>query len=330
MLSNIKKRISSMILLVLCILCILVPVKSAYASGISGSASGISTASQTVYSGPSTSYTTVGSIGNGEYVSILNKERDLAWYHIVYTVNNTTSQKCGYVPLSGLTSISGNVYDQEYIGYQGYSTASQNVYSSPSRDIVAGSISNGEGVTVLEERANGFANVYFIEYSTSSGPKRGYVYGNIYKVANTGVARVTTTADLYYSHYTSGYQKAGTVYANEYVTVLAKEGDWVYVEYNTNSGRKRGYFSTGYLSYHSRLGWYNDLYDTSSWGDTWVDGTKTVYAGPSSTYANVGSVGNEVVRLYYGYLPYNGYYYIEYNTSSGLKKTGWIAMNLPW
>ncbi|MCI8548405.1 MAG: hypothetical protein HFJ38_05900 [Bacilli bacterium] len=326
MLSIIKKRSSFINLLMLCLVFTIIPAKPAYAYGITG-ISAISTANQTVYSGPSTSYATVGSIGSGEQVYILDKEAYLGWYHIVYTVNNSSSQKCGYVPTSGLRSISGTVYEQIFNGCQGYSTASQNVYSSPSRDIVSGSISNGEGVTVLVSNPQGFSNVYFIEYSTSSGPKRGYVYGNITKADRTGLALVTSTGNLYYGYNSSIFGIAGTVYPNEYVTVLAKNGDWVYVEYNTNSGRKRGYFSAGHLKFHTSK-YYNDFYDYHGVdGDVWIDGVRTVYSGPGSTYVSIGSVGNESAKIYTGYMSYNGYYYVLYDTASG-KKSGWIALNL--
>lgn len=329
MLSLKKRRIGIIGILVLCIAASIMSAKPAYASGITG-VGAFSKYSQTVYSGPSTSYATVGSIGTNEYIYILDKEMDLDWYRIVYTVNNTSSQKSGYVPTSGVGFIGGTVYERLFAGYQGYSTANQTVYSTPSRDIASGSIYNGEGVTVLIENPEGFSNVYFIEYSTSSGPKRGYVYGNIstQQKTRTGVARVVAAADLYYGHNTSTYAVAGTVYANEYVSVLAKNDDWVYVEYNTNSGRKRGYLSSGYLKFHTSKNYY-DLYDYGEIGsDIWIDATRTVYSGPSSAYIAIGSVGNEGAKAYIGYMSYNNYRYVEYYLSSGLKKSGWIYMNL--
>lgn len=51
---------------------------------------------QIVYQGPSTSYSTVGSVSAGEQVEFMWKES--SWVYIKYTVGSTGFSKCGYVP----------------------------------------------------------------------------------------------------------------------------------------------------------------------------------------------------------------------------------------
>lgn len=78
-----KKRLLSIVLTLVTCLSIIpsIPVKAAtnYDSYISG----VSTTAQSVYYGPSSGYyTAIGSIGSGEKIYILGKEKGLGWYHI--------------------------------------------------------------------------------------------------------------------------------------------------------------------------------------------------------------------------------------------------------
>lgn len=153
---------------------------------------------------------------------------------------------------------------------------------------VVGSVYALEGITVL--RVSG--NTAYIEYSVSGSPKRGYVNtSNFYReeISNTCVAKVTTSSTTYYSNNTS--LAAGSVSAGEYLVVLAKEGSWVYVEYNTSDGkRKRAYMPYANISCYNRPSVFPDFYQTSS---TYIQhmsvGSQTkVYGGPSRLYAGIG------------------------------------------
>lgn len=297
---------------------------------------GRSNIAQTVYAGPSASYyTTIGSISANEQVYILGKEKGLGWYHIQYTAGN--KQKSGYVPTSSINSIIGGTpNEEEFYGGYAHSNSAQTVWScdDPSLAVSIGSISANESVT----RLYAYGNVMFIEYSTSSGAKRGYVFSPnfSYPIGKTCVARVTTKSSLLYGC-KSGYAwaSAGTVSAGEYVAVLAGSAsrNIVYVEYNTKSGRKRGYMSANNLSMHggvsvSSLG---DMYGFGSNGGEIgayplnITGTHTVYAGPSHSSAAIGSISNEQVG-FDGEITINGNHwtYIIYSTSSGTWKSGFI------
>lgn len=328
-----KNRKKSLSVLLIAVMAFTMMSSIPVSAGITTNVTGKSTVSQTVYSGPSTSYVSVGSISAGEVVYILDKELELPWYHIIYNVGSYGAQKSGYVPTNSLTSISGSVYEHIFSGGEGYSNEDQSVYSTEALEMVTGSISASEPVTVLETTTywtgSNYFYVAFIEYSTSSGPKRGYTGGpqstggtGITQVTKSSVARVKSNANLYYGTSTSLYEVAGTVYANEYVTVIAKNDDWVYVEYNTNSGRKRGYFSTGYLRYHKILDDYPNLYTYYTVpGEGSIPETKAVYAGPNSSYPIIGTLYKDDTAKYYSFGEYK---YVEYYTSSGLRKSGFI------
>ena len=131
----------------------------------------------------------------------------------------------------------------------------------------------------------------------------------------TSVARVTATNSAYSGPDTS-YVKLGGAYYNEFVTILEKEGDWVFVEYNTASGRKRGFMSYSKLSNYNHPGWYNDF--STNQGLRKANQQLNVYGGPNSNNAKIGLIYyNEVVSLYN---TERGYAYIEYTTTRGAKR----------
>lgn len=206
------------------------------------------------------------------------------------------------------------------------------VYSSSNGTTVIGSIGR-EGITVLSVSGT----TYYIEYSTSSGAKRGYIINpslDTSMISNTCVAKVNYNSTTYYGPNTSTYVIAGSVGAGEYVSVLAKEGSWVYVEYNTTSGRKRGYMLYANLSCYNRPQYFPDFYMTNGQeGTVYATSIKSIYAGPNdSSYAYVGYIDSSdgACPLYYSYLYGNGeaFHYIEYYTSSGKKKSGFIRWDV--
>lgn len=329
MLKNKKMRLTLSMLLLLSLLFPFFKTTPVHAAGINTGIIAVSNVGQTVYTGPGTDYVSVGSISYGERVYIMDKEPGLGWYRIVYDVNNSSAQKAGYVPTSSLDLLIGNPSEANYSeGYHAFSSSSQKVYSSPTMDLSNGSINYQEGITVFYSYTpSNYPNrtAYFIEYSTSSGPKRGYIMGDIIPNSGSGVARVKSRGDLYYGPNTSSYGVAGTVFANETVTVIEKNGDWVCVEYNTTKGRKRGYFSQGHLQLYRPSGYYYAEIPFFIYGPTTnvIDARQNVHSGPSSAYPVIGYVENENVKNY-GYDGPNGCTFIQYNTSSGLK-TGYLV-----
>lgn len=235
---------------------------------------GYSESAQTVYSGPdSSNYSSIGSIIAGEKLYILGTSA--GWYHIQYVISGTDNgdhvelEKAGYIPIGSLSSISGTPSEEQFTVGQAYPQQGLNVQTCDDFDISTklGSVSAGEGVTILYDY--GYSDwtgksyrVAFIEYSTASGTKRGYVYKDQLDNASypTSVARVMDTNSAY-SGPDNSYVKLGGAYYNEYVTILAKNtgNDWVFVEYNTSTGRKRGYMLYTKLSNCNHPGMYNDL-----------------------------------------------------------------------
>ncbi len=330
-----KKRISRRLMAFLLLSAMLITAVPVVSHASSTQITGRSTVAQTVYSGPSSSYyTSIGSISANETVYVLGKEKGLDWYHIQYWAGS--NQKSGYVPTNTITSISGGTPgEEEFYGGYAHSNAYQTVWScdDPSLAVNIGSISANEPVT----RLYAYGNVMYIEYSTASGAKRGYVYSPnfSYPVSPTCVARVTVNTTLMYGC-KSGYtwEVAGSVGAGEYVSVLAGSAgrNIVYVEYNSSSGRKRGYMSASNLSMHGGVTVVklDDMYgyiegtEIGAFPIT-ITGTVPVYASPSTASATIGSVSNEEVG-FDGEITINGQHwtYIIYSTASGKWKAGFI------
>ena len=204
------------------------------------------------------------------------------------------------------------------------------VYGNSSLTSRIGAVNSTEGFSLLYwYDYNG--TCAYIEYSTSSGAKRGYIRwdgGNMFYQDPSCVALVTRNCNLYYGTNTSAYQVSGSVSSGEIVAVLAKNDDWVYVEYNSPSGRKRGYMSYSNLDCYNRPSWFKDLYTYQNSGyDKPVSGTYNVRSGPSTQYPAVGTISNEVVKAFDTYTigGVHVWTYIEYNTANGQKKSGFVC-----
>lgn len=199
------------------------------------------------------------------------------------------------------------------------------VYEDENCTVRKGAVYQYEGYTVLSRTTKGFE----IQYSTSSGPTHGYTSEtgiDEQPVGRTGLAKVKNTTTIYYGTSTTVNPAAGTVYAGEYVAFLAKNDDWAYIEYDTSSGRKRGYIYYSNLDIYNRWDIIPDIYMHNNAGKTqYIDGTFTIYSGPSSKYAAIGSVSNENVTLY-AKVAIGGNYsvYIEYNVGNQ-RKGGFIV-----
>jgi len=288
------------------------------------------TSAQNVYAGPdSSNYFKVGSVSNGEMVYLLGQQA--GWYHIQYMVTGTSQQKSGFVPVSTVNNNGHSVHEEQMTGGQKYPKQGLEVMSVDDSSIYVkvGSVYQGEGVTVLYDYGYSDSNkgygISYIEFSTASGTKRGYVYTDQLQAASypTSVARVIDTNSAYAGPDNS-YVKLGGAYYNEFVTVLAKNtgNDWVFVEYNTPSGRKRGYMSYSKLHNYNHPGMYNDL--AVNQGLRQATKKLTVYGGPNNNNANIGSIFSQEVVSLFG--EENGYAYIEYSTTSGAKR-GYVEVN---
>ena len=286
---------------------------------------GYMTQSRSVYFGPSSNdYATVGSVDYNEQVYILGKCS--GWYHIQYHVGNTGKQKSGFVPTNTVTNIVAPtpVHEEQMTGGYRFANSNITIYSCDDLSIAlsVGTVFSGEGVTLMydylySDNSKSY-NISYVEYSTSSGTKRGYTYSSNISSPGyvTSVARILSTSSAYSGPDTS-YVKLGGAYYNEYVSILQKEGNWVFVEYNTTSGRKRGFMKYENMS--------NCNYPSGGYADfsTFTNLKKatqqlTVYGGPNTNYANIGTIFNQEIVSYY--TTERNMAYVEYSTANGAKR----------
>ena len=197
----------------------------------------------------------------------------------------------------------------------------------------SGSLYATEGFTILVIEANS----YYIEYSTSSGTKRGYVSKTsvINELDETCVGRMTSATTVYYDKSSTTAITAGSLSSGEYVAVLADDGSWTYVEYNTTGGRKRGYIprstvnifeaNEGTLwSIYKWPGYSKEAYTVSA-----SLGQVSVYRVPNTLYARSGYVENEKIYILSDQVETNGqkYWFIQYQVKENnvtKTKTGYI------
>ncbi len=205
------------------------------------------------------------------------------------------------------------------------------VYHDSSLNSPTGTVFANETFTVLDwYYDNDWNKVGHIEYSTAGGMKSGYVVGIHEDTTYTCVATANSYAVVYYGNNTSTYKTAGSISANEKVVVLGESGGWSYIEYNTTSGRKRGYVYTSCLYSHRTpsYGWQG-FYLNSNGSTKYISGSYTIYSGPKTTYTTVGSVSNENVQVYYTLQPGSQgvcALFVSYNvTGTSQRKTGWIV-----
>lgn len=291
-----------------------------------------------VYAGPSKDiYASIGSIDMGESVVVIGES--LGWYHIRYFITKSNQEKMGYVPKSYIAYIGSTGGEEDFYGEFCYAKAKTTIRSTQnfSESVPGfGTIGQYEGMTLLYSYEY-FGNVIsFVEYSSSNGTKRGYMYESeiVKPLSNRScVVRATAKKVTYSGPDSSVYANLGAIGVNELVAVLAKEGDWLYVEYNTNSNRKKGYITTSDITYYHRPSSFPDFYRTTHANkrdeNAWVTARENVYAGPNTTYANIGAVNNEHIINYKTNSSSNApLTYIEYwITGSSTKKAGYIATN---
>lgn len=227
-------------------------------------------------------------------------------------------------------------------GYR-YSNGNNKIESCDDFDISINSdssISNTEGVTLLYDY--GYSDwtgksyrVAFIEYSTSNGMKRGYIYND--KLANPfastlvkAPARVITYTGPDANRFNLD---TGAIAINEYACAIGYSGNYIFLEYNTNDGRRRAFASSNDLQVSiSSLNVMNlpDIkYDT-----TYISTQKqNVSAGPGTCFslcAYRGVIGKKepVYEAISNNIVYNqlNYTYIVYHVGSSYKG-GYVLSN---
>ena len=310
------------------------------------STTGKSNSSQTVYFGPSsTEYAEIGSVGLLETIWIIGMSND--WYHITYQIGSSQTYKTGYLPKANVINASGpDLYEENLTG--GYRVANQQLdvksYDLLGKGVSIGTVYNTESVTCLYDYGNSDGiRVAYIEFSTSKGTKRGYIensklsnpinYSENGQQYDTTVGYVKSNVNLSMG-IGSGYVNTGlAVSKDEYVAILGKENNNLYIEYNTKNGRKRAFTTTDYIEpiRHYTNGvanWYPDL--PLLYGQKVSNTDQTVYGCPTNQSGTIGSISlGEAVHVYQNHRfndVNNTYTYIAYNTSNG-KKTGYVLSN---
>lgn len=270
-----------------------------------------------VYAGPSAKiYANIGSVYATDTVGVLGKEG--SYYYIQYSTS--LGSKRGYVSMSSLNSFSGSgsiksTGVENADAYADAPTSACTVYSCPDdTSATIGSIGIYEGITVFPSiKDNGFT---FVEYSTVANTKRGFIKSSLLKGYNEGVnRRANSDTTVYYT--TAADLALGSIYSSEYVIVLGKTGGYYYIEYNSPSGRKRGYAKSNVFGSVSNVPNIDTTGESIS-----MNSDKDVYSGPYSTYANIGSVSKDehAILISRGT---RGWYLIEYATANG-NKQGYI------
>lgn len=292
--------------------------------------------SSNVYHGPdSSNYAKVGSIDAGEHpVYIL--ATSMGWYHIEYLVTSTGKHKSGYIPASVVSSYSGGTPNEEdfYGGYC-YATTELDVRTCDDFNLTApvGTLFKHEGCTMIFHYdfvdGDRTYHVAFIEYSTSSGVKRGYVYNKYLSFPCETCVAVMNEKATVYAGPNSNFASIGSISKGEFISIIAKESDDIYVEYNTTNGRKRGYIKYSQVTPYHRPAVFPDFYTNGTQSHI-VDERVVVYGGPNSNYAELGAVRNEEVTCFNTNKTNTDEYTFEYTCieytvgTTGQRKRGFV------
>ena len=290
--------------------------------------------SSNVYHGPdSSNYAKVGSIDAGENpVYIL--ATSMGWYHIEYLVTSTGKHKTGYIPASVVSSYSGGeLTEEDFYGGYCYATTELDVRTCDDFSLTApvGTLFKHEGCTFLFSYEFNGKNIAFIEYATSSGTKRGYVYSKYLKFPFETIVCIVKEAITVYAGPGDTFASIGAVSAGELVSLLAKEGNNIYVEYNTVKGRKRGYITWDKVDPRDyKPGTYFPDFYANGTQSHIVDERVVVYGGPNSNYAEIGAVRNEEVTCFNTNKTNTDEYTFEYTCieytvgTTGQRKRGYV------
>ncbi len=209
---------------------------------------------------------------------------------------------------------------------------SHTVWTTSGATTKKGTIFAGETFTVISKEGD----AYLIEYSTSNGTKQGYLLKDsdvFIHSYGTCLASMKETATVYYGPNSSTYEVAGTVFAGENVVVIETDYTWDCIEYNTTSGRKRGYILSSQANCPNKR--FSSIpaitvFNTRLPEYVYVSGRTVVRSGPNTTFPEIGAVNTGDNPILYAKLHSSGghkYYYIRYTVdSSGKYKTGYIIL----
>ena len=140
-------------------------------------------------------------------------------------------------------------------------------------------------------------------------------------MSKIGIAKAATT--VRYGPSSTLYASVGSIDAEESVVVHGMENGWYCISYSAGKLLKRGFVPSGTFTDESELS--TEAIISVGYSRT-VKNAQTVYTGPiPANYATAGSVSaGEVVTAFTP--TEDNYTYIEYGTSSGVKR-GYIPTN---
>ncbi|MGE5630981.1 MAG: hypothetical protein ACM3TR_07790 [Caulobacteraceae bacterium] len=260
---------------------------SAYGSGVLAKMS----SSQTVYGGPSNvDYVSIGSVSTNESVTVLIPNES-GYAFIEYSTSNGT--KRGYV--QGGTFVSTNTTALAKMN-QDTTTYSEPYLSGQ----VIGSLFEEEYVIVLAQNET----MSYVEYNTVSGRKSAYVFSYKLDRINTlsQIPGLEVSNDFVYAVMNSdtnvysgpsqiNYALIGSVNYREDIGVIHKENEWLYIQYATTGGPKRGFVPATSVINGTIIAVSDKTNSYTGWTDLTTI-TTPVYAGPGESYA---SIGNQTV-----------------------------------
>jgi len=290
---------------------------------------------QAIYTGPSTSlYTQIGSLNGGSQVYILGKEN--GWYHILYEVGGQEAANA-YIPQNTVTLIRGGTpHEEVFTGGQrnislSYAQESWTCDELSTR-VKLRNLVPGQGMTLLYEYSHNTYPIAFVEYSTPWGAERGYIFLPVTQIPNpavTAIARVNIPiASVFFGPGGSQYYDfQGSVFEDELVTLIRESQGWSWIEYNTPSGRKRGYTMSGNITAITSTYGLEAISQNNTGG--YVSSPVTVYVGPNSSYPSIYTLftgDNLTYRGSQNGLGAPGWYYIEFTDRyTGKGKKGFLV-----
>lgn len=186
------------------------------------------------------------------------------------------------VLLSGIISL--NLYEPAAVSSASYwptgtMKVNSNVWGTPYDGAAnIGSVNANESVYVLETEGSRT----YIEYSTASGTKRGYV-ATVNLNCSAAIPAAKNFMDYktgyaseqldVYAGPTTFFVKLGLIYEKEQIRVLRNSNEFYFIEYNTSEGKKRGFVHARKIHVYNNVAFCAGGYHVN---DLTFDKTETV------------------------------------------------------
>lgn len=244
----------------------------------------------------------------------------------------TDAAKVTVITASTVANANGqgvNSITSQYDGGWGQSWVERTLYDDGNLNdmIVGATLPAGVGFTIMAETANAYLIDTFEEqYVHLAGvwiSKTGSLTIN-----NTAIAGVVTASTTAYGGTSStNYEAVGSISSGDTVTVLAKSGNWYFIEFNdVYYLRKRGWVPSSYINtyYGSTPDDYSQLIGQTSYLS---NNNKLVYYAPGLGYSafDTFAVGQTYTLVDFMYINGVEFAAVDYIPSGNTKvRTGYI------